>query len=569
MDKQKKYSPLSRSQLGIYTECVQHPGEDVYDQPFLYKLGQGVDLQKLREAFLQALDAHPNMNCRIVIDDEGSPVQYIPTDDPLEVTIETVDDIESVKPSLWKPFHFDGSPLVIIRLLQAPDAKYMLFQSHHIAVDGTTWKILFDDVENAYQGRPVGSEELTAIDFAEQETALRQTERLEADRQWYKEHIVDTEVETVLIPDLDGKETEWCRIELPLQTDPAEVSAFCKANGVKVSNFVCSAFALLMSRYTGDDQVLFSTIWHGRAKKELAQTAGMFVATVPLYYQLKADNTVADLLDQGREMSDGTREHALYTIGDAVSELGIRPQTMFVYQGYTLRDVVFGGERAAYERLFGHATYMPLSLQLFLGKEGYTLSVEYMTNRYSRQLVDQLVESFDRVLGQMMNLEKPLAEIDVTSPSQLQLLDVFNQTDVDYDNTQTIVSLFRRQVALTPDNTAVVYEDRRYTYREVDALSERIAQYVIKGQLMEQRGQSKACLSYAESRQKKTKGQGARSKGNQNYQLSIFNYQLLCLSVLLLGVTAPLQLEGSGGGSYSILSSAAILSWPSSSSRGA
>ena len=482
MNMQKKYSPLSRSQLGIYTECVQHPGEDVYDQPFLYKLGQGVDLQKLREAFLQALDAHPNMNCRIVTDDEGSPVQYIPTDDPLEVTIETVDDIESVKPSLWKPFHFDGSPLVIIRLLQAPDAKYMLFQSHHIAVDGTTWKILFDDVENAYQGRPVGSEELTAIDFAEQETALRQTERMEADRQWYQEHIVDTEVETALIPDLDGKETEWCRIELPLQTDPAEVSAFCKANGVKVSNFVCSAFALLMSRYTGDDQVLFSTIWHGRAEKELAQTAGMFVATVPLYYQLKADNTVADLLNQGREMGDGTREHALYTIGDAVSELGIRPQTMFVYQGYTLRDVVFGGERAAYERLFGHATYMPLSLQLFLGKEGYTLSVEYMTNRYSRQLIDQLVESFDRVLGQMMNLEKPLAEIDVTSPSQLQLLDVFNQTDVDYDNTQTIVSLFRRQVALTPDNTAVVYEDRRYSYREVDDLSERIAHYIVQGQ---------------------------------------------------------------------------------------
>ena len=55
------------------------------------------------------------------------------------------------------------------------------------------------------------------------------------------------------------------------------------------------------------------------------------------------------------------------------------------------------------------------------------------------------------------------------------MLDSFNQTDVDYDDTQTIVSLFCQQAKATPDNIAVVYKDKRYTYKEVDEISDRIA----------------------------------------------------------------------------------------------
>ena len=55
------------------------------------------------------------------------------------------------------------------------------------------------------------------------------------------------------------------------------------------------------------------------------------------------------------------------------------------------------------------------------------------------------------------------------------MLDSFNETHVEYDDTQTIISLWNKQVAETPDNIAVVYHDTRLTYREVDERANAIA----------------------------------------------------------------------------------------------
>ena len=66
----------------------------------------------------------------------------------------------------------------------------------------------------------------------------------------------------------------------------------------------------------------------------------------------------------------------------------------------------------------------------------------------------------------------------MTSEKQLEILDSFNETEQEYDDTQTIVSLFRKQVQETPDNLAVVYKDKQYTYRQVDEISDRIAAHI-------------------------------------------------------------------------------------------
>ncbi len=473
----KQQFRLSQSQLGIFAECMQHPNEMTYDQPFFYTLSKEVDLQALKAAIHKAVEAHPNMKCCVIIDDEGVPKQFIGSE-PLEIPIEKIDDINKVKDSLWKPFHFDGSPLTRICLLEDNTAKYLFFQSHHLVFDGTTFGTLFNDIESIYHGGGTTEEPVTAFEYAEEEEALRHSDRMEEDRQWYVEHFPDPEVETILHPDLAGKEPSFVRVILPLKTPMNEVMTFCKQHGIKVSNYMCAAYALLMARFNADDQVLFSTIWHGRPRKELMKTVGMFVQTVPYYYHLKEEDTVADLLQQGDEMVVGTRQHYLFTLGDAVKELGLHPQTMFCYQGYLTKDFVVGGYPAIFDRLFPHATYDPLSIQVFQTNKGFQLYVEYMDNLYSGELIRQLIESFDQVVAQMMDTNRLLRDIRITSDEQLLLLDSFNQTDVAYDDSQTIVSLFRKQARQTPDQLAAVYKDCQLTYRQVDELTDRLASLI-------------------------------------------------------------------------------------------
>ena len=104
---------------------------------------------------------------------------------------------------------------------------------------------------------------------------------------------------------------------------------------------------------------------------------------------------------------------------------------------------------------------------------------EYDNGKYSETLVTQLTESVVNVLKTFINQPQArLLDISLLSAEQTQLLDSFNDNDVPYDDTQTIVSLFRQQAQKTPENIAVVYKDTRMTYRQVDEMSDRIAGYI-------------------------------------------------------------------------------------------
>ncbi|MBR3014875.1 MAG: amino acid adenylation domain-containing protein [Bacteroidaceae bacterium] len=479
MNTMKNQYPLLQSQQGIYAECMQFPDSAVYDNPFLFKIGADIDLQRLKEAIQKAVKVHPYVNCRVKAGEDGVPVQYVVEDAEPEISITEVADIEAVKYHLRKPFRLDGSPLTRFVLIAAANSKYMFMQFHHIIWDGGSLTAFLADLDAAYQGKSLEPELVSTLDCAETEARLRKTDQYEADRNWYREHLVDTETETMLFPDYQETDIKYHRIEVALQTPVAAISDFCKQNGVRPSNYFCSAFALLMSRYTGEEQVLFPTIWNGRVSKEMARTIGMFVTTVPLYYTVKSTDTVADLLEQGRVLGEGTRYHALYSYSDAVSELGIHPHMMFIYQGRTLENMILCGAPVAYEVLMDHATNMPVSLQLFQKDTGYLLRVEYQANRYAEATIRQLVESFDTLIGQLTDMQRTLGEISITSEAQLHLLDSFNLTDNPYDTTQTIVALFRKQAKLTLDSMAVIYHDRQYTYREVDEISDRLAGYIL------------------------------------------------------------------------------------------
>ena len=108
-----------------------------------------------------------------------------------------------------------------------------------------------------------------------------------------------------------------------------------------------------------------------------------------------------------------------------------------------------------------------------------SICLQYDNGRYSQELMNSLAQSVSNAANSFIsNPEALLRDVSLLDDQQVTLLDSFNQWDVPYDDTQTIVSLFRRQVELHPDNIAMVYHDLRLTYKQVDEQSERIAQYV-------------------------------------------------------------------------------------------
>ena len=105
------------------------------------------------------------------------------------------------------------------------------------------------------------------------------------------------------------------------------------------------------------------------------------------------------------------------------------------------------------------------------------LELDYRTAKYTEAFSKTLALSWREILLSLSK-SRTLAEVVITPAETLARLDRFNQTRYDYDRKNTLVAQFRTMARNLPDNTAVIYEKRSYTYAQVDELSDKLAYYI-------------------------------------------------------------------------------------------
>ena len=473
----KTYAPLTKTQYGLYVECMNHQGEACYNIPYLYTLDGSLDGEKLKAAIEAAVAVHPTLFTRIEQDEQGDPVQVIDDTETFSIDMEVTTDIEAEKSRFIQPFNILGGRLFRIRLLKDTAHYYLLQDIHHIISDGSSRRVLLADIERACHGETLASEVLSLADVARAEAEVRESPKFEEDKKWYAEHFDCGDTDSPLLGDLEGEEPQEGLLTRTMDIDIDAVENFCGEKGIYKSTFFTAVYAFLLAKYNNDREVLFSTIHNGRTDKRLACSVAMLVRTLPAYAKFADNTTVLDFLKAGQEQMTGCRHHEAYAYSDVLNDLGLKPATTFAWHGPLFDSMQFDGKPLTAQRLNNNTVEVPLYIKAYIRDGHYCVEAEYDASMYSEALTSQFLESYEAVVEGFLAKEK-LADIDIATASQLSLLDTFNQNDVDYDDSQTIVSLFRRQANATPQNIAVVYQDKRFTYAEVDMLSDRIAAYV-------------------------------------------------------------------------------------------
>ena len=473
----KTFAPLKKSQYGLYVECAQHPGEAYYNIPYLYTFNGSLDEDRLKTAIEAAVAAHPTLLTRIGVDEHGDPIQTVDDTEKWALEVEHVTDIKAAIEGFIQPFDLYNDHFFRMRMLRDDEHYYWLLDIHHIIGDGSTLKVLLNDVEAAYEGKELTSETITMAELALEEDELRKTPQFEADKQWYAREFDCGDCFSPLLPNLDGNEDADALASRCMHVDSARVDAFCREHGIFKSTLFTAAYSYLLAKYNNEQAALFSTIVSGRHDRRTAHTVGMLVKTVPVYAHFTDETTVLDFLKAGQEQMTGCREHGLYAFTDAVSDLNLQIGTYFAWHGFVLDNVEVGGKHVQSEQLCNTTLGVPFFVKALIQDGHYLVKAEYKSNLYSEQLVNQFLESYENVVEGLLT-ETKLSDIRIADTSQLALLDSFNDTDRPYDDTQTVVSLFRRQAKTTPDAEAVVFKDHRYTYAQVDDISDRIAAYI-------------------------------------------------------------------------------------------
>ena len=474
--------PLSESQMGVYLECINDPMSLMYNIVVLCRLPEGTDANRIADAVRTAAAMHPAFH--VHFGTPGGVPSMILSDEPIKVTVRDIDDITAESLAFAEPFDLENGPLYRFDVCRDPAGRlYLLFDVHHSIFDGTSIAVFVSEIARAYDGGELTPETLTIFDVATDEQKPRDEAKYAEAAAFFREKLSAYESDSkpasdIILPDELPTEGLVSRSTAG-RISTADVAAFVKAHGITENAFFHGAFAVAMAKFSGTNDASFSAAYHGRSDKRLFTASGMFVKTLPVYYTVDDSAKVSDFLAGVHDTFYKTKQSVIVPYGVLAETYGIRNDVAFNYQ-----DRMFDAVEMSCGKIdisLPPVPGIPVDLDMMVNKDGdaYTVTPHFRCSTYTAQLMDRFAKCYINVAAGMLSAET-IGDIPLTDADDRALLDSFNATDVPYDKSKTVVDLFREQAKKTPDNDCVVYAGRRYSYREADDITDRLAAYLVK-----------------------------------------------------------------------------------------
>ncbi len=474
---------ITQTQEGIFFETTSHPDSTIYNIPTLLKLEDTVDLPKLKTAIEAAVNAHPYLMTRIFINKAGE-IRQARTDrcfeesEINEIRTATIDDITD---SLVRPFDLETDALYRFSIIVTDSGHYLFFDIHHIVFDGESKKILLRDITDAYQGKALTPETYSGYEAALAEQKLRAGAHYDASRKYYTELLDGVESDCLPIDDIlsDTRKRDSGILEQTgKETIPSLIKDYCARNGVSENAFCTAVFGWLLAKYCSrEEDAVFTTVNNGRNDPRFRNSVSMFVRTYPVLCKTETVS-VADYIRQvGKQLADSL-QYDVYSFAEISHDLGINADVMFVYQSTMTDGMIFdfcGGKAENVPLIFDEEK---AKLEMIIYPDGDRLRyhVSYDADSYTEGFIQDLLTAYERAMTEFARKEE-ISQVQLVDQETEASLEAVNRFVHEYEPTD-IVTMFRRQVEKTPDNIAVVYLDRTYTYREVDRLTENVAAFL-------------------------------------------------------------------------------------------
>ena len=470
--------PLTGSQKGIFAECSKNPESTVYNIPFLFELDPTVDTRKLSDAIARMVSAHSYLLTQVYLDDNGEMVQRPGNETFAPEVIETTNEkFASQKESLVRPFKLEKGRLLRVAIYVTEDKKYLFTDFHHIIADGNSYDIIFEDINKAYMGEKLEKESYTGFDAALDEEQQMKEGKYKKAEKYYDSIFEGIETESLPMPDLNGKAPEKGYLEKTMGLKEEAILSYCEKLGVTPNILFTGLFGILMAKYSNAEDSLFSTIYNGRNDSRLENTVCMLVKTLPVYCKFDPKTTVQAYMAELSEQMLSSMANDIFPFSDICAKYGLNSDLTFAYQAELSDDYPIGDTIARGHDLSLDMAKMPLLIQVREYNHTYVLTAEYRSDMYSQAFIDGILDSYEAAMSSALKT-KYVSEISVISQSGVNKIAEFNHTENEFDRSKTISDMFDELAETIPDHTAVVFKDRKYTYKELDELSDRLGKYI-------------------------------------------------------------------------------------------
>jgi amino acid adenylation domain-containing protein len=491
--------PLSFAQQRLWFIDQLEPGTPAYTLAVRQRFRGPLEVPALANALSEVVRRHEALRTTFVSRD-GWPVQVIADPQPVALPVVDLAQYDAserhrraeqlVTEQAQRPFDLAGGPLIRVMLLRHGSEEHdLLISIHHIVADGWSLGILAREVSALYGasvgGRPSPLAELPVqyADFVVWQREWLTGELLERQRRYWLERLAGRPEPLHLPTDhpRSGRPTTAgasydAVVPYALAAALRELS---RRESATVFMTLLGAFKVLVSRYTGQDDILVGTTLANRHHVELEPLIGLFANTLVLRTDLVGDPTFRQALARVRETCLGAYSHPDMPFEKLVEDL----QPARVLGENPLFEISFVFQRASADDPTFVTIGSPFELTLFV-RDAIDGSLK-VTVQYKQELFEP--ETIARLVGHYLTLLEGIAADPDRRLSALPLLDDaeaarvlvdWNATATPYPRDRSIHECFEEQVDATPDAVALAADGAALTYRELDRHANRLAHHL-------------------------------------------------------------------------------------------
>ena len=499
----------SFGQQGLWFLDQLEPGTAAYNLPRAFRILGPLDIRVLNQALQAVVARHSSLRtvfesvngecCQVVLSDVTVEIPVVDLRHDSEPQREG-EALRVITEEGKKPFDLRNGPLLRSLLVQLGPEHYIFFLVlHHIIVDGWSISVLFRELTSCYaslvKGQPICLPELP-VQYAEYAQLQRQNmsgDVLARQLDYWKRQLIgcpfvlDLPIDHPHPPMASWhgatEEISWTSDDL------ARLKTIAKSENCTLFMVAMAAFQTLLWRYTNQESIVVGTPVASRNEIELEGVIGLFVNTLVFRSDFSEDMTFRELVRQVRAFSLDSypfqdlpfeklvesllpqRSLDTHPIFQVMFTFQNIPKQVFEIPGLSVKEIGFESGIAKFD----------LSVEVWDDGE-FHCQFEYRTDLFEQITIRRMLEHFKNLLRDASdNPDSRIRDLRLMSERERALVETeWNQTAADYPRNLTIPEAFANQADRSPDATALIYQEKRWSYRELNEAANCLAHALVR-----------------------------------------------------------------------------------------
>ncbi|WP_196761521.1 non-ribosomal peptide synthase/polyketide synthase [Pseudoalteromonas luteoviolacea] len=481
----------------------------VYNLLSVFNITGHLDIKVFSECLQMLIERHVSLRTRFK-ESQGSVLAKLQAPNELPLFTHNLEQLDTQSSQQKvaqlianeENYQFDLAEESLFRVIVAKKASSqycVMFNIHHIISDGLSASILFKELSESYNAALNGEQPaLTPLsvsynDYARWQKEHLSPQKLTTEREYWQNKLADSQPLLHLPYDHQRPaEQSFKGATEQFVIKPSvykNVKAMAKAHDATPFMVMLSAYKALLSIYSGSDDISVGSPVANRTSHQVANLVGYFVNNLVIRTLCESQANFIELLQavKGNCLAAIAHQNLPFdSVVEAVKperSLSYSPlfQAAFSLQRNHAEQLNFNGlqvEELACDR--GVSKY-DLSLDIFETQEGAIAKLEYCSELFERDTAQRIIQHFNLLLEKVMECpEQALSSHNILTDFEMRSLTDWNQTATDFPADMCIHTQIEEQVELTPDATALIFEGRKLTYKELNDSANQLAGYLIE-----------------------------------------------------------------------------------------